>query len=118
MAIWSTRKVGLDNLRISQPLNFRGFDPSALVTKLTDPFSLQRLLTLNQSRSPPMVNRLKDSRKRRAAVVCRIRDTRDGWFSSLSSLTSSVIGLFQISVKLPHEPYKIQVMVGDTIEAR
>jgi protein TIF31 len=25
-------------------------------------------------------------------------------------------GLFQISVKLPHEPYKIQVMVGDDIE--
>jgi hypothetical protein len=30
---------------------------------------------------------------------------------------SSLIGLFQISVKLPHEPYKIQVMVGDYIKA-
>jgi protein TIF31 len=65
-----------------------------------------------------MVNKLKDSRKRRAPVVCRIRDIRDEWFSALvlSSLTSSMIGLFQISVKLPHEPYKIQVMVGDDIE--
>lgn len=25
---------------------------------------------------------------------------------------SSFTGLFQITVKLPHEPYKIQVMVG------
>lgn len=39
-------------------------------------------------------------------AVCGIMQTRTKRWSS-----DSCQGLFQISVKLPHEPYKIQVMV-------
>jgi hypothetical protein len=46
----------------------------------------------------------------RTLVVCAMAQKfvagRARWFSD------SCQGLFQITVKLPHEPYKIQVMVG------
>lgn len=40
-------------------------------------------------------------------VVCGIKNGQVEWWFS-----DSCQGLFQISVKLPHEPFKIQVMVS------
>lgn len=42
-----------------------------------------------------------------------------GWVNgSQANITFRYLGLFQITVKLPHDPYKIQVMVGVDIENR
>lgn len=35
-----------------------------------------------------------------------------GFAGTCANLAAEDQGLFQVSVKLPHEPYKIQVMVG------
>lgn len=58
-----------------------------------------------------MVTTLRKLRKRITPVV-RLLSLMTRSCVHVTDRESSFTGLFQITVKLPHEPYKIQVMVG------